>query len=199
MPGAPWRTRHPSRYSAQLASGMQSPGAVSNAAAGVGATTIAGALAVSGALVFAGAFEWASPCDLPGAAAAVEGPTLIAAITAASAMIPALRLPDFVFAISTSLSRGTFCAPPQLVRRAHSASGAAPLRPPSGGGAGAFHSFGGSVQRRKGATTRSPPIARKKVSAAASQLEQHLPWQPRRQATSRRGFFRERSGSLREP
>lgn len=120
---------------------MLRPGASSTA------TTTAGTTAFSGALVFAGAFEWASPCDLPGAAAAVEGPA-IAAITATSAMIPDPRLPDFLFAISTSLSRRTITRAPQLPIRAHSVTGAAALRPPSEGRAPAVHSFEGSVRRR---------------------------------------------------
>lgn len=48
--------------------------------------------------------QLASVMPRPGAADAVEG-TAIAAITAMSAMIPDPRLPDFLFAISTSLSR----------------------------------------------------------------------------------------------
>ena len=70
-------------YSAQLASKL-------------GATYHAGTTA--GALAFCGAF------DFPGLAEAADGPAATAATTAISAMIPDPRLPDFLFAISTSLS-----------------------------------------------------------------------------------------------
>jgi len=194
MPGAPWHTRHSDHYSAQLAFAMTRPGASSNVGAPVGTA------ALSGALVVAEAFEWASPFDLPGSAAAVEGPTPIAAITAARATILALRLPDLIFAISTSLSRRILSA-----RRSYSIEPtlrAAQRRcVPLPGEARPSFTRSGDLCNEEGApTTRVRPIARKKVNVAASQLEQHLPWQPRRQAASRRGIsFAKSPARSREP
>ena len=79
----------------------------------------------------------------PEFADAAEGPAANAAITAIKAMIPDPRFRDFLFAISTSLSRNAPLRAPQLPFRAHFVIRAAPMRPPSEGVSGAFHSFGG--------------------------------------------------------
>ena len=151
----------------------------------------------AGAATSAGELEFSAPLDLPGVADAVAG-TANAAITAMSATIPDTRLPDFLFAISTSLSRKSASSRRSSNNCAHSVTRTDALRPPSGGGTGAIHSFEGWLHFRgrptnEGANDRAQESKGGGISARATPSMAG----PRRQAASRRGlFFRGRSSWL---